>query len=200
MSHYFETPAGPVSTRRITARIWDRDLAFTTAGGVFSGSRLDLGTSVLFRSVPPPRCPDPAGTLLDLGCGYGPIACALALACPGARVVAVDVNDLAVRLTARNARDLGVADRVEASRPEEVAEDLHFDEIWSNPPIRVGKEILHQMLTGWLARLSPDGVAHLVVGRNLGADSLSRWLTERDWLVERVASAKGFRVLDVRRP
>ncbi|MCI1747416.1 MAG: class I SAM-dependent methyltransferase [Acidipropionibacterium sp.] len=197
MSHYFETPTGPVSTRRITARIWDRDLAFTTAGGVFSGTRLDLGTSVLFRSVPPPA---QAGTFLDLGCGYGPIACALALACPDARVVAVDVNDLAVRLTARNARDLGVADRVEASRPEEVAGELRFDEIWSNPPIRVGKEILHEMLTGWLGRLTPDGVAHLVVGRNLGADSLARWLAERDWRVERVASAKGFRVLDVRRP
>lgn len=196
MSHYFETPSGPVTTRRITARIWDRELSLTTAGGVFSGTRLDLGTSVLFRSVPPP---DEPGTFLDLGCGYGPICCALAIAEPDSRVVGVDVNDLAIRLTARNASDLGVADRVTACRPEQVAEDLQFDQIWSNPPIRVGKEILHEMLLHWLGRLAPDGVAHLVVGRNLGADSLSRWLAQRGWQVERVASAKGYRVLDVSR-
>ncbi|AZZ38932.1 Ribosomal RNA small subunit methyltransferase C [Acidipropionibacterium jensenii] len=196
MSHYFETPTGPVSTRRITVRIWGREHTFTTAGGVFSGSRLDLGTSVLFRSVPAPSGP---GTFLDLGCGYGPISCALALACPDSRVVGVDVNDLAVDLTARNALDLGVADRVRACRPEQVPADLRFDEIWSNPPIRVGKEILHEMLLHWLDRLGPDGVAHLVVGRNLGADSLARWLEANHWQVARVASAKGYRVLDVTR-
>lgn len=194
MSHYFQTPTGPVQTRTIRARIWDEDLTFTTAGGVFSGSRLDLGTSVLFRSVEPPSSP---GTFLDLGCGYGPIACALALAVPGARVHAVDVNDLAISLTARNAQSLGVADRVRASRPEEVDPAVRFDEIWSNPPIRVGKETLHQMLLDWLGRLADGGVAHLVVGRNLGADSLARWLAGQGYRVERVASAKGFRVLDV---
>lgn len=193
MSHYFETPTGPVQTRTIRARIWQRDLTFTTAGGVFSGARLDLGTSVLFRSVEPPR----TGTLLDLGCGYGPIACALALEGPGIRVRAVDVNDLAVELTARNAARLGVGKQVVASRPEQVDPKVRFDEIWSNPPIRVGKKVLHSMLLTWLARLAADGVAHLVVGRNLGADSLARWLGEQGYDVDRVASAKGFRVLDV---
>ncbi|AXE38171.1 class I SAM-dependent methyltransferase [Acidipropionibacterium virtanenii] len=196
MSHYFETPTGPVETRTVRARIWDEDLTFTTAGGVFSGSRLDLGTSVLFRSVEPPASP---GTFLDLGCGYGPIACALALAVPGATVHAVDVNDLAVSLTRRNALALGAADQVRASRPEEVDPAVRFDEIWSNPPIRVGKQVLHEMLLAWLERLAEDGVAHLVVGRNLGADSLARWLGEQRYQVDRVSSAKGFRVLDVAR-
>ncbi|WP_130866031.1 class I SAM-dependent methyltransferase [Acidipropionibacterium timonense] len=196
MSHYFQTPSGPVERRTITAHIWDEDLDLVTAGGVFSGSRLDLGTSVLLRSVTPPPSP---GTFLDLGCGYGPIACALARAVPGARVVAVDVNDLAVELTGLNAMRLGVGERVEAMRPEQVDPDLRFDEIWSNPPIRVGKTVLHEMLTTWLERLTEDGVAHLVVGRNLGADSLARWLDDRGWPTSRVASAKGFRVLDVTR-
>lgn len=193
MSHYFETPTGPVQTRTIRARIWQRDLTFTTAGGVFSGARLDLGTSVLFRSVEPPR----TGTLLDLGCGYGPIACALALEGPHTRVHAVDVNDLAVELTARNAARLGVGKQIVASRPEQVDPAIRYDEIWSNPPIRVGKTVLHDMLLTWLRRLAHDGVAHLVVGRNLGADSLARWLDEQGYNVDRVASAKGFRVLDV---
>lgn len=196
MSHYFTTPTGPVHTRTIQARLWDREVTLTTAGGVFSGSRLDLGTSVLLRTVSPPPSP---GTLLDLGCGYGPIACGLALACPQATVVGVDVNDLALDLTRRNAADLGVADRLTAARPEEVDPATRFDEIWSNPPVRIGKEALHELLTTWLGRLSDEGVAHLVVGRNLGADSLARWLGEQGWQVERLASAKGFRVLDVTR-
>lgn len=193
-SHYFTTPEGPARTRTVRVNLWGEPVTMTTAAGVFSGSRLDPGTAVLLRSVAPPPCP---GTFLDLGCGYGPIACALALATPGARVVAVDVNDLAVELTGANARSLGVGDRVEALRPEQVDPDVRFDEIWSNPPIRVGKAALHEMLTTWLSRLTEDGVAHLVVGRNLGADSLTKWLCQNGFDAAKVASAKGYRVIDV---
>ena len=193
-SHYFTTPEGPVQTRTISVNVWDDSMMMTTAGGVFSGARLDPGTAVLMREVTPPPSD---GTFLDLGCGYGPIACALARACRGSKVVAVDVNDLAIDLTTRNAKALGIGDRVHACRPEEVDSDLRFDEIWSNPPIRVGKPILHEMLTTWLSRLTDEGVAHLVVGKNLGADSLTRWLCDQGFDAARVASAKGFRVIDV---
>lgn len=194
MSHYFHTPEGPVTTREVNATIWGNDLVFTTAGGVFSGSRLDLGTSVLLRTYAPP----PSGHLLDLGCGFGPIAVGLAAASPGVRVDAVDVNALAVRLTQENAVRAGVGDRVTASLPDEVPPDARFDQIWSNPPIRIGKQALHGLLLQWLPRLTPDGVARLVVGKNLGGDSLHRWLDEQGYPTERVASAKGFRVLEVR--
>ena len=193
-THYFTTPEGPTRTRTIAVNVWDDSMTMTTAGGVFSGTRLDPGTVVLMRSVTPPPSD---GTFLDLGCGYGPIACALARACPGSHIVAVDVNDLAIDLTTRNAKALRVGDRVHACRPEEVDPDLRFDEIWSNPPIRVGKAALHEILTTWLARLSDEGVAHLVVGKNLGADSLTSWLCEQGFDAARVASAKGFRVIDV---
>ncbi|MSS46059.1 methyltransferase [Cutibacterium sp. WCA-380-WT-3A] len=193
-SHYFITPQGPVQTRTISVNIWDDSMTLTTAGGVFSGTRLDPGTAVLMREVTPPPSD---GTFLDLGCGYGPIACALGRACPGSQIVAVDVNDLAIRLTTRNAKALGVGTRVHACRPEDVDPHLRFDEIWSNPPIRVGKAVLHEMLTMWLTRLSDDGVAHLVVGKNLGADSLTRWLCQQGFDAARIASAKGFRVIDV---
>jgi 16S rRNA (guanine1207-N2)-methyltransferase len=194
--HYFSgTPAGPEQRRRISARIWDSELELTTANGVFSGNGLDLGTSVLMRESP---VPEGTPRLLDLGCGYGPIALALALHCPGAVVDAVDVNDRALALCADNAAALGVADQVRALRPEQVPDDVRYDEIWSNPPIRIGKEALHELLLTWLARLNPDGVARLVVGKNLGADSLQRWLVEQGYSCERTASAKGFRVLTVR--
>jgi 16S rRNA G1207 methylase RsmC len=194
--HYFSgTPAGPEQRRTISARIWDSELSLTTANGVFSGNGLDLGTSVLMRESP---VPEGTPRLLDLGCGYGPIALALALHCPGAVVDAVDVNDRALALCADNAAALGVADQVRALRPEQVPDDVRYDEIWSNPPIRIGKEALHELLLSWLGRLTPDGVARLVVGKNLGADSLQRWLAEQGYSCERTASAKGFRVLTVR--
>lgn len=194
--HYFsDTPTTAEHRRTIRARIWGEELELTTANGVFSGDGLDLGTAVLLRESPVPQG---SPRLLDLGCGYGPIAVALALNCPGARVDAVDVNDRALALCGDNAAALGVGDRVRALRPADVADDLRYDEIWSNPPIRIGKEALHQLLLHWLPRLRPGGIARLVVGKNLGADSLQRWLVEQGYACERTASAKGFRVLTVR--
>ena len=138
------------------------------------------------------------GTYLDLGCGYGVIACALATAVPNSTVWGVDVNERALQLCADNAAALGFADRVHAATPDGVPTDVRFDEIWSNPPIRVGKAALHDLLLSWLPRLAPDGRALLVVGKNLGADSLQRWLIEQGYRCTRLASAKGFRVLEVR--
>ncbi|MHA6525586.1 class I SAM-dependent methyltransferase [Tessaracoccus sp. G1721] len=193
MSYYFHTPEGPVNTRRITATIFGHDLTFTTAGGVFSGSRLDPGTAILLRTFEPPQ----HGHLLDLGCGFGPIAVGLAVAGPAVTVDAVDVNALAVELTAVNAAEAGVADRVRATAPEAVPPDTAYAQIWSNPPIRIGKDALHALLLTWLPRLAPDGVARMVVSKNLGGDSLQSWLIDQGYPTERVASAKGFRILEV---
>jgi len=194
--HYFSgTPATPEQRRTISARIWGEEVQLLTANGVFSGDGLDLGTAVLLR-----ESPGPTGNprLLDLGCGYGPIAVALARNCPGALVDAVDVNDRALSLCAANAAGLGVDERVRALRPEQTDVATRYDEIWSNPPIRIGKEALHELLLTWLPRLRPGGTARLVVGKNLGADSLQRWLVEQGYDCRRTASAKGFRVLTVR--
>lgn len=197
MSHYFHTPDGAEQRREVAMRFWDTDWTFTTASGVFSADGLDLGTSVLLREATPPA---QATRLLDLGCGYGVLAVALASACPGAEVDAVDVNDRALSLCATNADRHGVADRVHPLRPEQADPALRYDEIWSNPPIRIGKAALHDLLLTWLPRLAPGGVARLVVGRNLGADSLQSWLQAQGYRCERTASAKGFRVLVVSSP
>ena len=194
-SHYFDAqPTSPEHRRRITASIWGRELELATANGVFAGDGLDRGTAVLLRTFSPP-----AGSprILDLGCGYGPIALGLAVHVPGAQVDAVDVNDRALALCRDNAHALGVADRVRALRPEQVEAGARYDAIWSNPPIRVGKEALHDLLLRWLPRLVPGGQARLVVSRNLGADTLQRWLVEQGYPCTRAASAKGFRVLVV---
>jgi len=192
MTHYFQTPSSPEIRHEVTADIWGREYRFLSAAGVFSSSRLDPGTSVLFRLTDPP--PDRAARFLDLGCGFGPIGIALARMCPSAHVDAVDVNDRALSLTRDNARRLGVDERMSVLRPDEVPDAVTYDEIWSNPPIRIGKHDLHNLLTRWLARLKPDGTAKLVVGKNLGADSLSSWLESQGWGVAKLGSSKGFRV------
>lgn len=195
MSHYFHTPDEPLVTREFTAQVFGNELTFTTARGVFSGERLDLGTSVLLRAVEPPQ----GGHVLDLGCGVGTIAVGLAVAAPALTVDAVDVNERAVQLTRMNAERHGVASRVRVGTPGEVDEGTRYDEIWSNPPIRIGKEALHELLLTWLPRLRDDGAAYLVVGKHLGGDSLQRWLTDQGFPTSRVASSKGFRVLRVAR-
>jgi 16S rRNA (guanine1207-N2)-methyltransferase len=194
-SHYFSRDAsGPERRQTITATVWGEELRLVTANGVFAGDGLDRGTAVLLRESP---IPTGQPRILDLGCGYGPIALAIARACPRAVVDAVDVNERALQLCRDNARTLGVADRVTALRPDEADPATRYDEIWSNPPIRIGKEPLHALLLHWLDRLADDGVARLVVAKNLGADTIQRWLAEQRYAAERAASAKGFRVLVV---
>jgi 16S rRNA (guanine1207-N2)-methyltransferase len=196
--HYFTAaPASDGERRSLHVVLADREVEVETAGGVFSPDHVDLGTRVLLRAVPEPPA---TGDLVDLGCGWGPVTLTLALRAPGARVWAVDVNERALDLVRRNARRLGL-DNVTAVAPDDVPADLRPVAIWSNPPIRVGKAALHELLRTWLGRLAPDGEAHLVVQRNLGADSLHAWLAgELGCPTGRVASAKGFRVLRVGRP
>ena len=196
--HYFTAePSAAADRRRVEFSLLNREFRLSAAGGVFSSTRLDPGTSVLLHKAPLPR-PDSTGPLLDLGCGYGPIAVVLATAASNATVHAVDVNRRALDLVRENAAAAGVAGRVIPALPHEVPINQKFAEIWSNPPIRIGKAELHALLRQWLPRLAPDGVAWLVVARNLGGDSLQKWLIDNGWAAERHASQKGYRVLRVR--
>ena len=198
--HYFTAqPASAGEQRSLTVRLAGREVAVRTAPGIFSPDGVDKGTAVLLREVPEPPT---GGSLLDLGCGWGPIALTLGLLSPDATVWAVDVNERSLALAAANARSLGL-EGVRAVRPEDVPDDVRFAAIWSNPPIRVGKAVLHDMLLKWLPRLEAGGTAYLVVQKNLGSDSLQRWLGEQlpggSFSVSRYASDKGFRVLAVTR-
>lgn len=194
--HYF-TADPSVEFRRVPVRVsvWGHEFDVTSGSGVFAQGRLDIGTSVLFRETVPPT----GGRILDLGCGYGVIGLAIAKAVPDAVVTGVDVNERAVLLANENAAALGLADRFRATTPEEIDAEAQFDEMWSNPPIRIGKAALHELLATWMPRLVPGGRAVLVVGKNLGADSLARWLTDQGYPTSRLGSAKGFRVLECRR-
>ncbi len=197
--HYFSaSPSSAENLRRIRVTLGGRSGEVTTAGGVFSPDHVDTGTAVLLANTPPPP---PGGHLLDLGCGWGPIALSLAVQSPHATVWAVDVNERALDLVRRNAAEWGV-DNINAVLPDDVPDSVRLRSIRSNPPIRVGKHELHGLLERWIPRLDERGDAWLVVQRNLGSDSLQRWLAatfDDGYSVARAATGRGFRVLKVRR-
>ncbi|WP_309073604.1 methyltransferase [Paenarthrobacter sp.] len=198
-AHYFTAqPAGPFIRKPLTVELAGATRQLQTSSGIFSPDGVDKGTAVLFSEVPPPS---PKGHLLDIGCGWGPIALTLGLLAPHAHVHAVDVNERCITLTNENAAVLGLTN-VTASLPHEVNPAVEFDTIWSNPPIRIGKDELHTLLLTWLPRLAPGGNAWLVVQKNLGSDSLQRWLaTELDssYTVSRESTSKTFRIIRVRK-
>jgi 16S rRNA (guanine1207-N2)-methyltransferase len=199
-SQYFaEEPGAAHRPGLVHVVLPDVHLALATDSGVFSPSRLDPGTRLLLDVAPAPPAD---GDLLDLGCGYGALALVLASRSPAARVWAVDANRRAVALCQRNADHAGLANvhclAVSEVDPDDARLPGRYDLIWSNPPIRIGKPALHALLAGWLALLAPGAAAYLVVQRNLGSDSLQRWLEISGWTAARFAARAGYRVLEVR--
>ena len=201
--HYFTAePASTAERRQLRVHLVGREVIVQTAPGIFCPDRVDIGTAVLLREAP---VPPPTGNLLDIGSGWGPIALSLGLLSPDASIWAVDVNQRALALSRDNAKALGIID-FHGVTPEEVPAEIAFEAIWSNPPIRVGKLALHELLMKWLPRLTPGGSAYLVVRKNLGSDSLQRWLTTEleanqpgAFTVGRHGTARGFRLLSVHR-
>jgi len=198
-NHYFaSSPEGPLVTREITVNLNGNKNQVLTAGGIFSPEHIDQGTQVLLTHI---EAANPTGTFLDIGCGWGPIALALALHSPKAKIYAIDVNERSLQLTQLNADKLGITNII-VCKPEDVPEKILFDEIWSNPPIRVGKKVLHEILNLWIKKLAKGGTARLVVQKNLGSDSLHKWLLEEfspEFESTRIDSSKTFRVLKVSR-
>jgi 16S rRNA G1207 methylase RsmC len=197
--HYFsKEPSSPLKSKTIQIPVAGELVDVTTASGTFSPQQLDFGTEVLIEQM---DLAPVSGNLLDLGCGWGPIALNLGQLRPNAKVWAVDVNTRSVELTQANAKNLGISN-ITALLPEQVPADLRFSGIWSNPPIRVGKKELHNLLLMWLPRLETGGEAYLVVQKNLGSDSLQKWLTEElanGYGVSRYTSIKTYRVLKIKK-
>lgn len=197
--HYFsQEPSSSAKPKTIQIPIAGTLEQVTTASGTFSPQQLDVGTGILVDQM---ELAPMTGNLLDLGCGWGPIALNLAKLRPKAKIWAVDINSRSLELTAKNAQDLKLGN-IETANPEQVPKEVSFSGIWSNPPIRIGKQQLHAMLHTWIPRLEKGGAAYLVVQKNLGSDSLQRWLEQEfkdGYEVSRLTSIKTYRVLKVHR-
>ena len=197
--HYFsQEPKSNYQPKQIELNVAGEVYKVSTASGTFSPLRLDVGTSVLIDHL---ELAPQDGNILDLGCGWGPIALNLAKHSPKSKVWAVDVNNRSLELTAANAKTLGLTN-IQTATPESVPQDLMFSGIWSNPPIRIGKKELHDLLLTWLPRLESNASAYLVVQKNLGSDSLQKWLTETlvdGYEVSRFTSVKTYRIIKVLR-
>jgi 16S rRNA (guanine1207-N2)-methyltransferase len=193
--YFAEQPEAARRPGRVHVLLPGLHLELATDSGMFSPGRLDPGTRLLLDEAEPPPV---AGNLLDLGCGYGPLALVLAARSASAQVWAVDVNQRALELCARNAARAELPN-LRCAPPDDPAVPDSLQLIWSNPPIRIGKAALHELLGHWLARLAPGGAAYLVVQRHLGSDSLQRWLAESGWQAERAAARAGYRLLRVQR-
>ncbi|EIK80859.1 16S RNA G1207 methylase [Gardnerella vaginalis 1400E] len=199
---YFSANPNSLDLRRtLHVDLRGHEVSVQVSNGVFSSSKLDLGTAVLLKHAPqPPK----NGRFFDIGCGWGAISLALGFESPNAQIYAVDVNERALELTDINAKNAGLNNihtyLVEDALKEDELKDI--DLIWSNPPIRVGKDVLHNILLTWLPRLKVGGAAYLVVQKNLGSDSLIPWLSKNlgeDFSVEKYASSKGYRIIEVLR-
>jgi 16S rRNA G1207 methylase RsmC len=197
--HYFsEDPSAEKRQRTIRFEVAGKEIEALSISGTFSTTKLDPGTKVLLSLHE--HFPT-TGDVLDIGCGWGPIALSIALSSPETQVFAVDINERAVTQTRENAQRLGL-ENITAVMPTELELNQKFDAIWSNPPIRIGKSALHELMHTYLPKLRPGGSAYLVVQKQLGAESFQKWLTSEfdDCQVTKLEISKGYRVIRVTAP
>jgi 16S rRNA (guanine1207-N2)-methyltransferase len=195
--HYWTAqPTSNPQENEITATLRGRTFRFLTGAGVFSAERVDPGSRQLIKAV----ALKDGDTVLDLGCGYGPVGIALAPLTPHGKVYLVDPNERAADMAKRN---LGLNDitnaevRVGAGCAPVV--DIRFDVIATNPPIRLGNAVLRGLMAESRECLAPDGVFYLVARTQQGARSLARMMQEIVGPTAEIEKGSGYRVYAARR-
>jgi 16S rRNA (guanine1207-N2)-methyltransferase len=191
-SHYFTPPAADEhETREFTLPYAGFEFAFKTDSGVFSRSKLDEGSRVLLDTL----CDiDLAGSVLDLGCGWGAIGIILKKIYPNLTLTFADINPRCVELTRENLRlNKQAAEAFVSDGASSV--DGAFDWIVLNPPIRAGKEKVREIIRGAARKLAAEGKLALVIRKKQGAESMMRYLAEVFASVERESRDKGYWVI-----
>ena len=187
--YYTHTPNSEHEERHFTSVFMGKTLAFETDAGVFSKQHIDPGSEILCKSLP-----ELHGRVLDMGCGWGAIGVLLARLCPDAQITMADINERAVALAARNARQNGVsAETLVSDGYENIAPS--FDAIVTNPPIRAGKQTVYRILDEAKTRLAPGGRLFLVIRKEQGAPSAQTHLQGVYSRVELLARKKGYWIL-----
>ena len=175
MAHYFDLDPSLASKERTVEFMIDgRVIALQSDNGVFSKDKIDEGTFAFLKVIVPLRL---SGKILDIGCGYGPIGLTIALTSPEARVDLADVNTRALALCEKNAKLLGLSQRVTVLQSD-VYKNIEgtYDSIVVNPPIRAGKIVTYAMYEGAFTHLIDGGSLFLVIRKNQGAPSASKYI------------------------
>jgi 16S rRNA (guanine1207-N2)-methyltransferase len=195
MSEHYYTNKPSVKSTPVE---WSYDLRgktfkFTSDSGVFSKKEVDFGSRLLIEAF---IFPDTEGDILDVGCGYGPIGISLANACPERQVVMVDVNERALELSEKNARNNGVTNvTIQKSDLFEDIKNKQFASILSNPPIRAGKKVVHQLLEETYNHLYEGGDLWIVIQKKQGAPSAMEKMKSVFGNVEVVLKKKGYYII-----
>ncbi|RLG90433.1 hypothetical protein DRO34_05650 [Candidatus Bathyarchaeota archaeon] len=193
--HYFAAkPTSKPRLRVIHAYLRGRYFEFLTASGVFSRNRIDLGTRLLIESM---VLPD-EGTILDLGCGYGPVGIVAATTKPKLQVYMTDVNERAVWLAKKNVRKNQLKNvKVKRGFLYTPVENMKFDAILTNPPVSAGVKTVNQIIAGAPAHLKSGGTFQIVVRSKIAGKRFTSMLEENFSNVQILARKSGYRVFIV---
>ena len=188
--YYTNRPAAEHDRRTIEVELRGKKVRLVTDAGVFSKSGLDYGSRVLIDALEIPE----KASVLDVGCGYGPIGIAAGIL-GATSIMMLDVNERAIELARENAAANGVpqAKAMQSDLLEAVSQE-RFDVIISNPPIRAGKETVHRLFEQASECLKPGGSLWIVIQKKQGAPSAKAKLEELFERVDEVAKDKGYRI------
>lgn len=190
--HYFtDRPSAEHDETSFPATLRGMEFTFITDAGVFSRERVDFGSLLLIEAMQI----GPSDTVLDLGCGYGPIGAVAAKLAPQGTVYMVDVNERAALLAKRNLRANGIANvDVRAGDGLEPVREIAFDAIVTNPPIRAGKTVIYRLVDEAHAALKPGGSLWVVIQNKQGAPSMKKKLQALFSVVRDVDRKAGFHI------
>ncbi|TLS35528.1 class I SAM-dependent methyltransferase [Pseudalkalibacillus caeni] len=191
--YYSEKPRVKSEPQTIKSNLRGRSLTFTTDRGVFSKDNVDFGTRLLVEVF---EFPDLEGDVLDVGCGYGPIGLTVAASEPARKVSMVDINERAVELARQNAHKNNIENvSIMQSDRLETLKDHHFAAVLTNPPIRAGKDVVHDIFEQSFQVLKPGGELWVVIQKKQGAPSAIKKLEESFETVKIVQKSKGYYIL-----
>ncbi|MBO3282693.1 class I SAM-dependent methyltransferase [Paenibacillus sp. SEL3] len=194
--YYSKRPETAHERRSLETVLRGRSYRFVSDSGVFSKQGIDYGSRVLIEAMQLPA----QASVLDVGCGYGPIGLAAAALVPEGHVTMVDINERAVQLAIENAERNGVKN-VTVKQSDLFAEvkNERFDVILTNPPIRAGKETVHTIFELAYEHLNEGGTLWVVIQKKQGAPSASAKIESLFGHVEEVTKDKGYRILKAKK-
>jgi 16S rRNA (guanine1207-N2)-methyltransferase len=193
-NHYYTNkPSAESNRQKWTFDLKGYNFTFTTDSGVFSKKEVDFGSRVLIEAF---EVPSVEGSILDVGCGYGPIGLSLAKAFPDRQVDMVDINERAVELAKENAKNNQIENvSIFTSNIYEKVTSDNYAAILSNPPIRAGKKVVHEILEKAWSHLTQNGELWIVIQKKQGAPSAMEKLEELFEEVEVVTKKKGYFII-----